>query len=236
MERHVLLFLLVCCASFYVRADDRVQRLNRFQEKYNNSRSDIIFLLDVSGSVSNPGFRTEKEFISSLLSKISVQPIATRVSVITFGYTVQEDIDYIDFTKRQLAGEMNKCTFNKEFARVVHRRGRATNMAGALKKARDILKSADDRGIKRKNVNTVIVLLTDGRWNVGGEPYTVAQELRGAIFDAEIISVGVGYSLGSQLYMVSGTNDNVVTARNFADFGGLATRIRGGESIPYFPF
>ena len=229
MERHALLFLLVCCAGFYVHATDvRVQRLNRFQEKYNNSRSDIIFLLDVSGSVSNSGFRDEKEFISSLLSKISVQAIATRVSVITFGKSVRENIDYIDATGA-LAGEMNKCTFNKEFARINHRHGPATNMAGALKKARDILKSAENRGLKRDNVNTVIVMLTDGWWNEGGEPYTIAGELRDRTkFDAEIISVGIGYSLASQLKRVSGSDGNVVTARNFADFGGLATRIRGG--------
>ena len=237
MDKGLVIYLLVCCASVLVNAADwRVQRLNKFQEKFNNSRSDMIFLIDVSGSVSNSGFSTEKEFVNSLLSKISVQPIATRVSVITFGYRVQRDIDYINYasTNRERA-TMNKCSFNKEFAtKVKHRYGRATNMNGAFKKARDILNGASSNKIKRKNVNTVIVLLTDGYWNEGGDPAPVAADLRNqGKHNVEIFSVGIGYHLRGILSKVAGSSQNVITARNFADFGGLATRIRGGKFFFY---
>lgn len=185
--------------------------------------------MDVSGSVSYPGFDTEKEFIDSLLSKISVQPIATRVSIITFGYHVEKNIDQIDYDVNN-RHRLNKCEFKKDVeTRVKHRRGGATNMNGALKKAKEIIDRAKARNIKRINVNTVIVMLTDGYWNQGGSPSNVARELRGYKYHVDIFSVGVGYNLYSVLRDVSGSHDNVITANNFADFGSLATRIRGDQ-------
>eukprot|EP00111_Clytia_hemisphaerica_P006027 TCONS_00017431-protein len=232
MERLLILFcLLACYATISVNAfDARVQRLNRFQERYNNSRSDLIFLVDVSGSVSYNGFQIEKDFITSLLSKISIQPIATRVSIITFGYSVKKEFDYIDYPANRPRDTMNKCFFKVDFARVKHRRGRATYMSGAFKMARELIASAQRRGIKRNNVNTAVILLTDGFYNKGGNPASIARDLQNRnTYDAEIFGVGIGYHLASTLINVVGSSDNVVTARNFADFSGLATRIRGDQ-------
>lgn len=230
----MVLVLLVCCASFITAGQDwRVQRLNQFQKKYNNSQADIIFLIDVSGSVSYSGFNTEKEFVKSMLSEISVQPIASRVAVVTFGKYVQENIDYIDYASL----DKNKCTFTKEFARVTHRRGPATNMQGALAQAEKILKGANDRNLKRKHVNTVVVLLTDGYWNMGGSPYHTASVLRDRNgYDVELFAVGVGTRLTSQLGQVAGDPSNVIIARDFSDFESLATRIRGGKYFFIFVF
>ena len=238
MEKGLVIYLLVCCATMVTAVDWRVQRLNQFQQKFNNSQSDMIFLIDVSGSVSDSGFSTEKEFVTSLLSRISVQAIATRVSVITFGYRVERNIDYVNYmSTNRLRADINKCSFIKEFARVGHRKGGATNMNGAFKKARDILNGAKSNNIKRSNVNTVIVLLTDGYWNQGGNPAPVAADLRDrSKYDVEIFSIGIGYHLANTLRHVSGNSQNVITAKNFADFGGLATRIRGGLSIALFLF
>lgn len=213
---------------FYVQAavnSQWVQRLNQFQQKYNNSRSDIIFLLDVSGSVSPYGFQTEKKFVNSLLSEISVQPIASRVSVITFQQSAGKRIDYIDYSGL----DKNKCTFSKEFRAIKHERGPATNMAAAFQRAKGILTSAKNNGNLRQNVNTVVVLLTDGWWNVGGSPKTIAESLRSAnSFYAEIISVGVGSAWRSQLKEISGSDSNIIMARSFTQFEELASKIRGG--------
>lgn len=230
MERSfflVVVVFLVCCANLFASAHDwRVQRLNQFQQKYNNSQADIIFLIDVSGSVSSSGFNTEKEFVKSMLSKISVQPIASRVAVVTFGKDIQENIDYIDYDGL----DRNKCTFTKEFAAVKHRYGPATNMKGALLQAKKILDDAKRHSHKRQHVNTVAVLLTDGYWNYGGEPYGTSRVLQDRNrYDVELFAVGVGYSLKSQLEKIANSKSNVIIARDFSDFEGLATRIRGGK-------
>ena len=203
-----------------------VQRLNQFQQKYNNSRSDIIFMLDLSGSVSNYGFYTEKKFVNSLLSEISVQPIASRVGVITFEQSAAKRIDYIDYNGL----DKNKCTFSKEFRGIKHAYGPATNMAAAFQRAKDLLTSARSNGNLRQNVNTVIVLLTDGWWNLGGSPKNIADSLRSSnSFFAEVISVGVGYASRWQLKEIAGTDSNVIMARSFTQFEELATKIRGGK-------
>ena len=208
---------------------NNMQRLNRFQKKYNNSQSDIVFLLDVSGSVSNYGFSKEKEFIKSLLNYASVQPFATRVSVVTFGKYVREEIDYVDYK----GADKDKCTFNTEFARVKHRYGRATNINGAFKQAKSILQGSKDKGVKRDNVNTAVVLLTDGQANMGESWWDTAtktaKKLRDrSTYDAEIFSVGVGWVNQRKLTDYAGSDENVIIARNFNEFADLATRIRGG--------
>ena len=233
MAGYTQVAILVACVLFsnlfYVQAavsSQWVQRLNQFQQKYNNSRSDIIFMLDLSGSVSYYGFQTEKKFVNSLLSKISVQPIATRVSVITFEQSAAKRIDYIDYSGL----EKNKCTFSKEFKRIKHSYGPATNMAAAFNRAKDLLTSAKNNGNLRQNVNTVIVLLTDGWWNLGGSPRAIAESLRKpSTFFAEVISVGVGYASQWQLKEISGIDSNVIMARSFTQFEELATKIRGGN-------
>eukprot|EP00794_Sanderia_malayensis_P007132 gene7132-7937_t len=201
------------------------QRLNQFQQKYNNSRSDIIFLLDDSASVSQLGFNVEKKFINSLLSKISVQPIATRVAVVSFSETVRKSIDYIDYNQF----DKNKCTFTKEIERVTHRKGRLTNMYSAFTRGQQILDDAVKNNNLRINVNTVFILLTDGRWNMGGSPDDLVKGLRTGKYHAEVLSVGVDRALRDQLKNIAGTNNNVIFANTFNDFENLAARIRGDQ-------
>ena len=223
--------LVLCCSFLSIKAavnSQWVQRLNQFQEKYNNSRSDIIFLLDLSGSLSEYGFQMEKKFVNSLLSEISVQPIATRLAVVTFEQSAARRIDYIDYNGL----DKNKCTFSKEFARIKHAKGPATNMNAAFDRTRRILDSAKSNGNLRQNVNTVIVLLTDGWWNLGGNPKAIAESLRSpSSFYAEIISVGVGYVSKWQLRDIAGIDSNVIMANTFTQFEELATKIRGGMSF-----
>ena len=220
------IILVTSFSQYFCGLDWELQRLNQFQTKYNNSRSDILFLLDVSGSVSDYGFSVEQKFINSLLSEVSVQPISSRVAVISFAHDVRKDIDYIDYGKV----DKNKCTFTTEFARVSHRKGWATNMQSAFTRAKQLLDDAKKNGHKRNNVNTVIVLLTDGFWNRGGSPKTIAASLRtSSEYHAEVISVGVDGAWRSQLKDIAGTDNNVIFANDFSQFETLAARIRGGE-------
>ena len=234
MDKFLTFVVILACMAGYAQStrDWRAQRLDRFQQQYNNSKADLIFLIDVSGSLSDHGFNAEREFVSSLLSKISVQPSAARVAVVTFGQNVKEDIDYIDYGYL----DKNKCTFNEEFKRVVHRKEGATNINGALQKAKAILDSAQSNKFKRNHVNTVAVLLTDGGWNYGGSPFGTAKDLRDGLHYVEIFSIGVGRYLDrNQLKNIAGKEDNVIIAQDFSDFSGLATTIRGGKGfIPLY--
>ena len=66
---------------------------------YGNSKSDILFLIDTSGSLSGSDFSEEKKFITNLLNEISVGMEATRVEVIPFGSTASIFIDQVSVPK-----------------------------------------------------------------------------------------------------------------------------------------
>ena len=107
-------FVLVAIAAIFCGAkggllDDEAKILTDFKQKYNNSQSDIIFLMDVSGSVSNYGFTSEKMFVENMLNEFSVAPYSTRVAVITFGAQVKTDINYIDIDPTSTTHQFSTC-------------------------------------------------------------------------------------------------------------------------------
>lgn len=200
--------------------------LKSFKEKYNNSQSDLIFLLDVSGSVSNYGFKTEKIFVDNLLNEFSVAPYSTRVVVITFGKVVKTDINYIDVTPGDRT--RNKCEFKPFFKhRVTHRHGSRTDMRTAFQRTMDILQSAMNQGRKRLNVHTVTMMITDGWWNPS-DPRGEANRLK-SVYKNELFTVGVGGYNKWQLQSLATTPAHVLEFRSFHQFKELAMYIRGGK-------
>ena len=121
--------------------------LENFQRTHNDTMSDLIFLLDTSGSLwyydsasrtSKIGFDDEKVFVNSLLSYIRISVPATRVSVILFGTKATIDINYISNVNSQ----NHKCNFKKSFQALKFRSG-LTNMHDAFQYVYDIIFSFD---------------------------------------------------------------------------------------------
>lgn len=206
--------------------------LKSFKQKYNNSQSDLIFLLDVSGSVSHYGFRTEKIFVDNLLNEFSVAPYSTRVVVITFDNAVKTEIDYIDVDPADRT--KNKCEFKPVFTnRVKHRQGWATDMKAAFERTMAVLKSASNKNWKRKNVHTVTMMITDGWWN-RYNPNDAARRLKTTPFDNELFMVGVGGYRKWQLDALASSSSHVLEFKSFQKFKELASYIRGGKSKHLF--
>ena len=206
--------------------DDTAKVLNEFKQKYNNSQSDLIFLMDVSGSVSLYGFQTEKIFVDNLLNEFSVAPYSTRVAVITFGAEVKTDINYIDINP--LSKTHQKCQFKPWFQNnIVHRYGSATNMKDAFSTSSTLLNNAISNGNKRLNVKTTAIMITDGYWN-RGDPRANANTLKNSD-DVDLFMVGVdGYSQW-QLQALASSLDHVLEFSTFSKFRELAMNIRGGK-------
>lgn len=210
------------------------QRLTEFQTKYANSKSDIFFLIDNSGSLWNHntgrnGFYDEKAFVSSVLSKIKIAKAATRVAIIRFGNDATIDINYVT----NLNGLNNKCEFNKAFSQVGYT-GVMTNMRGAFLRVKEILFGTHSANVrpwrdfgKSNNVNKVTFLLTDGRWNDGGNPDDQIQFLKTE--HVEIFTIGVTNVDQNFLERVATSSDRYFYYNEFKDFRELATHIRGGK-------
>ena len=209
------------------------QRLAEFQTKYAQSKADIFFLMDNSGSLmwrGQNGFADEKTFITSLLTKIKVAKPATRVAVIRFGDHATIDINYVS----NLDGLNNKCEFNKAFANVGYT-GVMTNMNDAFQKVREILFGAQSTNVrpwkvidpKAVYVNKVMFLLTDGVFNDGGDPINNIKRLKNDY--VELFAVGVGSVDQSYLQSAASSRDHYFYYSDFTAFRELATHIRGGE-------
>lgn len=201
--------------------------LKNFKAKYNNSQSDLIFLLDVSGSVSNYGFRAEKIFIENLLNEFSVAPYSTRVCVITFGKVVKTDINYIDIDPTDKT--KTKCEFKPFFTHnVKHRWGWRTDMQAAFRRTMDLIQTAMNKGRKRLNVHTVTMMITDGGWNPGNP--TAEANLLKSKYKNELFMVGVDGYRKWQLEALASSKSHVLEFSSFKQFKDLAGYIRGGKS------
>ena len=221
------LFLLYSGRCVNGLLEDTKRILSEFKQKYNNSQSDLIFLMDVSGSVSDYGFQSEKIFVDNLLNEFSVAPYSSRVAVITFGRNVQTNINFIDIDP--LSKEFQKCSFKPLFQYNVHHRyGWATNMKEAFKRTLDLLDTTHRNEHKRELVHTVAIMITDGWWNMG-DPIENANKLKGDPDNVDLFTVGVDGYNKYQLTQLASTPSHVLEFSTFTQFRELAMYIRGGE-------
>lgn len=197
---------------------------------FDNKKSDILFLVDTSGSLSGSDYSEEKKFVTNLLNKISVGMEATRVEVIPFGSTVSSFIDYVSAP----SSTKTKCTFNEKFNPMPQNiNGWMTNMKDAFQLAYDVCigkLSGQKRGPLNK-VKTVVILLTDGQWNVpwsDPSPVAIARRLHSA--NVEVFAIGVGNIDFNRLkQVVKDPTKQAFHLKDFTQFAELATYLRGGK-------
>lgn len=206
--------------------DSNKQILDHFKANFKNSKSDIIFFLDVSGSVRSYGFKQEKLFVQNLLAEFNIAHYATRVVVITFGSRTKTDINYIDLTELSNV-DTTKCEFKNDFKyKVTFRNGWATDIKGAIGEGNNVIEQAEVNEMRRDGVHTVGIMITDGHWNTG-DPRPELKKFKND-YNVDVFSIGVGYASHSQLRTIASSNDKVLYANNFNEFRQLANYIRGG--------
>ncbi len=71
------------------------QFLECWLQEVTNGKTDLVFLMDRSGSMKNAGFQASKEFIRALLAEVRVAYNATRVAIVSFAWKSTIDINYI---------------------------------------------------------------------------------------------------------------------------------------------
>ena len=202
------------------------------QSRYAQSKSDIFFLMDNSEMVSENGFIAEKRFIKALMDNIKVAKQATRVAVVRFGDDATIDINYIS----NIDGLNNKCEFKTAFDKLKFTGGK-TNMHSAFDKVINILyNGATSRYVRpwknsnpyNSQVNKVVFLITNGRWNNGGDPRRVINLMKNQEH-IELFTVGVADADIKFLQKAATTPNHYFHVHNFKDFSKMATYIRGGK-------
>ena len=234
----IAIFLLV---NFqFVTTQDWLQvskdRLKQLRDEVSGShgfyqqKSDLVFLVDTSGSLWTNDFNEEKKFVMNLLNEIKVSSDATRVEVIPFGTSASKFITQISLPHPT----KNKCTFNEIFKPMPHSiNGWMTNMRDAFQLAQDVCLNNANKRTPLNKVRTVAILLTDGYWNYpynDPSPITRAQTLlQGPV---EIFAIGVGSVDFPRLQqLVQDPDKHAFHLRDFNEFAELATYIRGGMLV-----
>ena len=192
-----------------------------------DQKSDLVFLVDTSGSLWTNDFNEEKKFVMNLLNEISVGMQATRVEVIPFGSQATKFITQISAPEPT----KNKCTFNEKFKPMPQSiNGWMTNMRDAFQLGWEVCLN---NGLKRTpltKVKTVVILLTDGYWNYpynDPSPISRAQNLLAG--NVEVFAIGVGYVDFPRLrQLVHDPDKHAFHLSDFSQFAELATYIRGG--------
>ena len=219
-------------AQSYLRA--KQEFINLREQLGTNKISDILFLLDTSGSVSNYGFEAEKEFVINFLSTITVSFEEARVEVIPFGNTASLYIDGVS----NPSSDKDKCDLIQKLKQMPHSYGWATNTKGAFQLAYDVClgKYSGQKRVPLNKVRTVVILITDGYWNYpynDPSPIPIAQNLLAA--NVEVFAIGVGYvNLPALQKLVKDPEKQAFHLQTFTHLQELSVYVRGGKWTKYF--
>ena len=226
-------FQFVTAQDWLQISKDEILALRNYLYTFEDDKSDIVFLLDTSRSLTSSDFDEEKKFITNFLNEINVQMKTTRVEVIPFGYKASQFITQIS----EPQSTKNMCSFNEKFAGLAQSiNGWSTNMKQAFELA---WKVCLNNGLKREpSVKTVVILLTDGKWNVpynDPSPVSWAEMLRDG--KVEVFAIGVGNINYDQLKQVVDDPDKqAFYLKDFDELADLATYIRGGNLVIFVTF
>jgi uncharacterized protein with von Willebrand factor type A (vWA) domain len=132
---------------------------------------DLTFLVDGSGSVTEPNFKKSLDFIENIVTSLDISATATRVNFIQFSDTTNNEFDW----------QTDKTALISKIKAVSYLQG-GTKTGKALDVVRSQLSN------KRLNADAVLVVLTDGKSN--DEPTMAANRLRD--LGVKIFTIGVG--------------------------------------------
>uniref|UniRef100_A0A8C6QQ38 Collagen, type VI, alpha 5 n=1 Tax=Nannospalax galili TaxID=1026970 RepID=A0A8C6QQ38_NANGA len=172
-------------------------------------KSDIMFLVDSSGSIGHANFETMKTFMRNLLAKLQIGANKTHVGVVQFS----------DYNKEEF--QLNKYFTQKEISDAIDRMSlidRNTLTGSALTFVNEYF---DPHKGGRTQVRKFLILLTDGE--AQDEVRNPAIALRGK--GVTIFSVGVYGANRAQLEEISGDSSLVFHVENFDHLKAIESKL-----------
>ena len=151
--------------------------------------------------------------MKNALSEFSVAKHRVRVSVIRFGTAAKVDI--------RLDSQLNKCDLFRAIANNVIYKDGLTNTNEGLKEARKQLLDSRPGAIK------VVITITDGSFNKGGDPKGTATEMKND--GIRMIAMGIGNINYGKLEDIASSSDLVNKVEGFTEFKEMAEYIYGGK-------
>uniref|UniRef100_A0ACB8EFL2 Uncharacterized protein n=1 Tax=Sphaerodactylus townsendi TaxID=933632 RepID=A0ACB8EFL2_9SAUR len=143
----------------------------------------IYIVLDASQSVGKAKFNEAKDVIIKLLEKVSSYDVTPNYGIITFATDPKVIVETTDRRSSNAAWVIDEL---EKLKHEDHLLKPGTNMKAGLMSVYEMMinQQADEerRGLNPLPIITttrhVIIIVTDGNFNMGGEPYTVTRQIR----------------------------------------------------------
>ena len=170
------------------------------------SKSDIVFLLDESGSIGSNNFITTKTFVSNYTSRANFKENATQIAVVTFHSTARPAFSLNEHKSAgQAVNAINAIRYS----------GGGTNIAVALSYVNEHAFTAANGG--REGAVKIVVLMTDGQ---SGDASAQAQLLKDKGVTIVCIAIGSGVNY-NQLKNIVSKPEYVLNVTNFNTLGSI---------------
>lgn len=183
--------------------------------------ADLVFILDLSGSIDTLEYQTMMNFVKSLVEGLDVHPDTKRIAMVTYS------------TFAQVGFYLNTHPFKKDVLQGIDnfkRNQRAwTNTGAGLKIARDEVLLIDKGA--RYGVLQAVIVITDGHSNRGPNAVREAEKLRNDGVVVIAVGVGRGYNQNELLGMAGPDvasrkfPDRMLSAVDFKDLARLKDRL-----------
>ncbi|XP_057595825.1 collagen alpha-5(VI) chain [Hippopotamus amphibius kiboko] len=172
-------------------------------------KSDIMFLVDGSGSIGPENFGKMKTFMKNLLAKIQIGPDKTRIGVVQFsGYNREEfQLDKY-FTQKEISDAIDRMSPIDQ-----------NTLTGSALTFVDPYFTEPKGG--RSNVKNFLILITDGEAQDDVRGPSKALRDKGVV----IFSVGVYGANRTQLEEISGEGSLVFQVENFDDLKAIESKL-----------
>ncbi|KAI0559988.1 chitin-binding protein [Gracilaria domingensis] len=182
----------------------RRERLRQLIEAAGGCNANVCFAIDGSGSISSEEFDLEKAFVLDVVSVLTDNPV--EVAAVQFSTST--------FPIQALTPDVEQ--FNLRVQATNQIRG-ASFVAGGVNYCVGQL-------IRRPGESNKVVLLSDGRSNIGGSASRAADEFRA--FGGSVCAVGAGDRSAQELLeIVGGDEDLLFEVDNFLDVFALEDTI-----------
>ena len=142
-----------------------------------SATADIAFILDSSGSVSEPNFMKTKNFFKEMVKGFNIGSDKVRMGSVTFSTVVHDTFQFNEYTSRY--------SLQNRIERIPYDSG-GTNTHLALKYALE----TSFRYYGRSDVAKIVIVITDGKSNDKTKTLEESRRLRSS--GAIIFSIGVG--------------------------------------------
>ncbi|XP_069093303.1 complement factor B-like [Pleurodeles waltl] len=128
----------------------------------------IYIILDASESVGIEAFEKAKDCIVSLIERVSTYDITPRYTIITYATETKTLVDLEDDAANDASKVIEKL---QEFDYSEHEGKSGTNTRLAIEAVYNMMSLHSQRNAEKfKDIRHVIILMTDGKSNMGGDP------------------------------------------------------------------